>query len=194
MSNAVVSIPLDKLISHPDNPNRMSGAAFDKLVANIERTGRYEPLIVRPHPQRSDSFEVINGEHRARAMAKLGYKQADAIVWDIDDEQADIFLATLNRLCGSDVLAKKLKLLKRLNKNIDSAALARLLPATKAQFEKLIGLDTQRVSRSENRGASFASPLVFFLNNQQKQIVERALSLAKKNRPKRQSLNRMQQP
>jgi ParB-like chromosome segregation protein Spo0J len=48
--NRVSRIAIDKLVAHPDNPNRMSKTNFAKLVRNIERTGRYEPLVVRPCP------------------------------------------------------------------------------------------------------------------------------------------------
>jgi hypothetical protein len=48
MANVIRSIGLDKLVAHPDNPNKMSKANLAKLVRNIERTSRYEPLIVRP--------------------------------------------------------------------------------------------------------------------------------------------------
>ncbi len=55
MNNSIQSIAIDRLIPHPDNPNRMSKANFDKLVRNIERSGRYEPLVVRPLPGKSVS-------------------------------------------------------------------------------------------------------------------------------------------
>src|SRR4030042_1004922 len=100
MTNTVQSIGLEKLIAHPANPNRMSTATFGKLVRNIERTGRYEPIVVRPHPARGGYFQIINGHHRCRVLTKLGYETADWVVWDVDDEQGGILLATLNRLCG----------------------------------------------------------------------------------------------
>ena len=100
MTNSIHSIALDKLDFHPDNPNKQSKVNFAKLVCNIERTGRYEPFVVRPSPKKTGCFQIINGHHRYHALAKLGYEAADAIVWDVDDEQTDILLATLNRLGG----------------------------------------------------------------------------------------------
>lgn len=171
---------MDKLTPHPDNPNRMSKANFAKLVRNIERTGRYEPLIVRAvssieHP---DCFQIINGHHRWLALKELGKKEADAIVWDIDDDQADILLATLNRLCGQDVLEKKLALLKRLNKKMQSSELAKLLPQTKKQIQYLTSLfDTRQCPSVPGVGAS-PCPLVFFVSDEQQQVVEAALNSA----------------
>ena len=184
MSNAIQSIALDKLVPHPDNPNRMSKANFAKLVRNIKRTGRYEPLIVRPCPQtKGDCFQIINGHHRAKALAELGYETADVIVWDIDDEQADILLATLNRLGGSDILQKKLALLKRLEQSAvggQTRELAKLLPQTAKQIERLTSLkdSLRRAASIEHRASSFANPLVFFLTDEQSADVEDALFLA----------------
>ena len=185
MANMIQSISLDKLIPHPDNPNSMSKASFKKLVRNIDQTGRYEPLVVRPCPDKIGRFQIINGHHRAKALAQLGYETADAIVWDIDDEQTDILLATLNRLGGSDILEKKLALLKRLNKRMRPRELAKLLPQTAKQIERLANLKESlyRASRIENRTSSSANPLVFFLDDEQSAIVEDALFSAQSDSP-----------
>jgi len=177
MAISIQAILLDKLIAHPDNPNRMSKAKLAKLVRNIEQTGRYEPIIVRPHPQSKDCFQIINGEHRCKALAKLGYKEVNSIVWDVDDGQADILLATLNRLVGTDQIDRKLALLKRLNKKIKADELAKLLPATAKQIERLINLKRPKQPVNINV-ESFANPMVFFVNDAQQEIIENALSLA----------------
>ena len=176
MANSIESIGLDKLGFHPDNPNRQSRVNFAKLVRNIERTGRYEPLIVRPCPDKAGCFQIINGHHRYHALAKLGHKSADCIVWDIDDEETDILLATLNRLGGSDELGKKLKLLKRLNKTIVSSKLAKLLPQTAKQIERLTNLKRPSAPAKMN-AKCFANPLVFFVKDKQQERIEKALSL-----------------
>jgi len=176
MTNSIQSIALDKLEFHPDNPNQQSRVNFAKLVHNIKRTGRYEPLIVRPCPGKADYFQIINGHHRWRALSKLGYETVDCIIWDIDDEETDILLATLNRLVGSDELGKKLKLLKRLNKKMATGELSKLLPQTAKQIEHLTNL--KRPSAPAKMSAKcFANPLVFFVNDTQQEQIERALSL-----------------
>ena len=143
MVNQVQSIALDKLVAHTDNPNRMSKAKFAKLIRNIERTGRYEPLVVRSCPRKLECFQIINGHHRWRALRELGYKTAEVVVWDVNDQDTDILLATLNRLGGSDVLDKKLALLKRLNQSAfrgQASELAKLLPQTANQIKRLTEL------------------------------------------------------
>jgi len=200
--NRVSRIALDKLVAHPDNPNRMSKTNFAKLVRNIERTGRYEPLVVRPCPSSSlrtgpqknchscasrnpdddriSCFQIINGHHRWQALRELGYKTADAIVWDIDDQNADILLATLNRLGGSDILEKKLALLKRLNQRMEVGKLAKLLPLRAGQIERLTELTISDCRTAiENRKSKILNPLVFFVNGEQQKTIENALSLAR---------------
>jgi ParB/RepB/Spo0J family partition protein len=181
MINQVQSIALDKLIAHPDNPNRMSKVKFTKLLRNIERTARYEPLVVRPCPQKPGFFQIINGHHRCRALRELGYKTAEALVWDVNDQDTDILLATLNRLSGSDVLDKKLALLKRLNKSAfdgRTAKLAKLLPQTANQIKRLNRLSISNCRKAVEKRQSQLNPLVFFLNNKQQEIVAKALSAA----------------
>jgi ParB/RepB/Spo0J family partition protein len=175
------TIAISKLYPHPANPNVMSESNFGKLVRNIERTGLYEPIVVRPHPKNKNCFEIINGHHRVKALEKLGRKEADCVVWDIDDEQAEILLATLNRLCGSDTPSKKIELLKELSRRMAIKDLARLLPQTTKQIDRLINLKQTILPTTANAGqfpippASLAS-LVFFVTKQQQEIIERAIS------------------
>lgn len=180
MTNKIKQIAIDKLFPHPDNPNTMSKANFNKLVRNIERSGRYEPLVVRPfsvspcpESQCPSVFQIINGHHRWQALKQLGYKTADVVVWDIDDHEADILLATLNRLGGKDNIEKKLVLLKRLNKKLEARRLAKLLPATSKQIERLTNLLLPSAPAIPTK--CFANPLVFFVTDTQQQIIEKAL-------------------
>ncbi len=176
MENAIQTIELKKLVAHPDNPNRQSKVNFARLMRNIKSTGRYEPLIVRRHPERRGYFQLINGHHRRRALEQLGYRHADVIIWDVDDEQTDILLATLNRLGGSDELSKKLALLRRLNETFKSSRLSKLLPQTSRQIEQLVNLKVPAAPAAV--ADSLFNPLVFFVTDEQKRIIEEAMSLA----------------
>jgi ParB-like chromosome segregation protein Spo0J len=177
MSTVIRSIPLDKLVPHPDHPSRMSRAAFEKLVRNIERTGRYEPLVVRPCPGQPDCFQIINGHRRGEALRRLGHETAEAVVWDVDDEQTDILLATLNRLQGRDTLDKKRVLLRRLSAALEIRALARLLPQTCGQLDRLASAKPLAPSLSERPGV-FAKPMVFFVDPTQEHAIEEAIARA----------------
>lgn len=188
MEDAVQKIAIERLVAHQDNPNRQSEGNFAKLVRNIEKTGRYEPLVVRPHPQKEGFFQLINGHHRCKALEQLGYKEANVIVWDVDDEQTNILLATLNRLGGSDELSKKLVLLKRLSETFKSKELGKLLPQTAGQIEKLLNLKVPAAPAANT--ADFLNPLVFFVTDEQKRIVEDMLSLAEDKNGKPRAVKR----
>jgi hypothetical protein len=176
VQNIIQTIPLDKLIAHPLNANRMSEAVFKKLLRNIERTRMYEPIVVRKHPEMEASFQIINGHHRVAALVELGYETADCVVWDVDDAEAAILLATLNRLAGSDVLDKRRELLNRLREDFGAGELAKLLPQTKKQIEALVNLKIPDVpSRQIER--TFGIPLVFYVSKEQLAKINQALSL-----------------
>jgi len=169
------AIAISKLAVHPDNPNVMSEATFGKLVRNIERTGLYEPIVVRPHPKKKDYFQIINGHHRIKALEKLGRKVADCVVWDVGDEQTVVLLATLNRLTGSDVLTKKIELLKELKERFGAVDLAKILPQTRKQIEQLTNLKLNSIHIKVN-AENFAVPIVFFVSAEQNKIIEEALN------------------
>ena len=126
-----------------------------------------------------DSFQIINGHHRWKALRQLGYETVKAVVWDIDDHDADVLLATLNRIGGSDVLEKKSALMARLNEEDSSRDLAKLLPHTAKQIHRLASLSVTRVVRPKLVKPVFANPWVFFLSDAQQKIVEKALSRAR---------------
>lgn len=177
MSDSIRDISLDRLVPHPDNANRMSRANFAKLVRNIERTGRYEPLVVRPCPNRPGFFQIVNGHCRCEALRKLGRTTAQAVVWRIDDEQTDILLATLNRLGGRDTLDRKLSLLRRLSARIPIRKLARLLPQTLGQIERLVSAGSG-AAPTRGKADAFAIPMVFFVDEGQQRRIEDAIATA----------------
>ena len=177
MNTGIKHVPLERLVPHADNPNRMSRGNLAKLARNIERSGHYEPLVVRPCPGRPGCYQIINGHHRCEALRTLGHQTADVVVWDVDDEQTDILLVTLNRLSGRDSLDKKLALLRRLNARIPTRKLARLLLHTVGQIERLTA-SKPLAGTMRPRPAAFAVPVVFFVDEAQKALIEEALSQA----------------
>ncbi len=177
MVNEVKSIELGKLVGHPGNANVMSAGIFRKLLRNIERTGLYEPIVVRRHPQRRGHYEIINGHHRCKALRRLGFERADCVVWDVDDEQTEVLLATLNRLCGRDKPAAKIALLEGLSRRLGAGELAKLLPMSKGQIERLSRLKEQALNIA-SRAKPMASAMVFFASGEQQDVIEEALRLA----------------
>ena len=140
----IQEIPLKLLIEHPENSNFMDAEKLKKLRRHIEQTGRYEPLTVRPHPWEEGKFQVINGHNRLRVLRALNYQAAYCVVWNLDDNQTRLYLATLNRLSGSDVPERRVALLENLLTTFDINELSTLLPDDRKQLEEL-----ERLSRLE---------------------------------------------
>jgi ParB-like chromosome segregation protein Spo0J len=173
----IVRIPLEKLLPHPENPNRMSKATFEKLKRLIAQSHNYEPLIVRNHPEIENHFEIINGYHRLTALKELGETFADCVIWDVNDDQARILLATLNRLGGKDELAAKIELIKNLSEKFSGKELSKLLPDTKGAIEKLKDI-TKPLPQLADNPKLFLNTLVFFLDDEQIKVVNSALEKA----------------
>ncbi len=178
MKEKILQVPLDRLLPHPGNPNHMSRPVFARLVRNIKQTGLYEPLIVRPAPDRKDFYQIIHGHHRCQALRQLGHDTANVIVWNVDDEQTDIFLATLNRLEGRDLLDKKLTLLRRTVRRTPACELAKRLPYTATQIERLTAKAPGRVPGRKTGANVFAIPMVFYVSAEQQRAIEDALNAA----------------
>jgi len=177
MKTKITRIPLDKLVPNVDNPNWMSRASLAKLTRHIERTGYYEPLVVRPHPDKAGYFQIINGYHRFEALKELDHETADVVVWRVNDEQTAILLATLNRLGGRDSLDKKTTLLRRLRRHMSIPELSKLLPQTRGQLERLTTRKSLSPMTSPNQNPS-PVPLVFYVDQSQQDAIEQALRLA----------------
>src|SRR5690348_11264890 len=92
------SLSLDLLAPHPLNANVLPEDLREKLAAHIRATGRYPHLIVRPHPKQEGRFEVLDGHYRLLVLKELGHADARCDVWDANDREAKLLLATLNRL------------------------------------------------------------------------------------------------
>lgn len=131
------NIPVEMLVPHPENSNYMDAETLKKLRRHIERTGRYEPLTVRPHPYEEGKFQVVNGHNRLRVLRALNCQRANCLVWNLDDRQTRLYLATLNRLSGKDVPERRSALLENLLGTFGIDELSALLPDDRKQIEEL---------------------------------------------------------
>lgn len=132
-----LQIPLDDLLPHPLNSNVMPPEYREKLSAHIRRTGRYPHVVVRPHPSAPGKYEILDGHHRVSILRDLGHRDARCDVWDVDDREAHVLLATLNRLEGQDQPLRRAQLLHELLGEWSSEDLAALLPESEQEIEEL---------------------------------------------------------
>ena len=177
----IVSLPLQSLSQHPDNANRMSNVKFDKLIGHIDTTGQYEPLVVRKHPIRENTWQVLNGHHRLRALRKLKYTHADCIVFKANDEQAQLYLLNLNRLTGRDNIYKKARLIEQLCQHITPRNLAKQICDSKTSIEKLTYLSKNQSLQKTPQEKPFLLPMTFFVTEEQHTMISAAFKKAENN-------------
>jgi hypothetical protein len=198
-------LPLDALEPHPENSNRMPPHLMEKLKSHIQRTGLYEPLVVRPLERgtrnaergaktegsdgggalssvpssefRAPRFQILNGHHRAEVLRQLGHSQARCDVWDVDDAEALVLLATLNRLEGRDNPRARARLVAHLVESRPAGALADLLPEPPDAVERLLTMARPPASPlSPDQVAPRLAPMTFFLSDDQRTAVTEALA------------------
>jgi hypothetical protein len=225
-------IPLEALEPHPENSNRMPAALMEKLLGHIQRTGRYEPLVVRPlslpralaprapgalevqapgpavfrapgvspglspHEENSASagdnpeltlgarrakdkgprYQLLNGHHRAEVLRRLGHSHARCDVWEVDDDEARLLLATLNRLEGRDDPASRARLVSRLAESRPREDLAALLPEPPDAVERLLALaHPPGPPLDPGQAEALPRPMTFFLAHEEHALVREAL-------------------
>ncbi len=169
------TLPLAALDAHPENANRMAPRALEVLRRHVARTGRYEPLTVRPAC--GGRYQILNGHHRARVLRDLGHTQARCDVWEVEDEEARLLLATLNRLEGRDDPTRRAALVARLAEGRSPRDLARFLPEPPDGIERLLALAQPPPDlRPPADAAPPFRPMTFFLRPEQHAAVTEALA------------------
>jgi len=132
------NLPLESLVPNPRRANRMSRPSARKLENSIRRLGHYEAITVRPHPDLSGKFELLDGHSRLAALEALGVETAKCDIWTVDDREAELFLALLNRLKGLDVAELRMSLLVDLLQHHSCEDLAGVLPETQAALAQIM--------------------------------------------------------
>jgi len=61
-------------------------ASIDALVESIRESGQQVPILVRPHPDNRERYQIAFGHRRVRAAARLGIK-VRAVVRDLTDQE-----------------------------------------------------------------------------------------------------------
>lgn len=155
----------------------MPARTLEKLTAHIERTGRYPPILVRPIASDAEpAYQILDGHHRVEALRRLEHDAARCIAWEVDDDEALLLMATLNRLSGDDDARQRAALVGKLNDRHDLKTLATLLPEQRDQLEKLLTLrDPPPAPRPPQPMEQMPQPVHFFLLPEQRRRLEARL-------------------
>ena len=83
--DAVVEISTDKLVPSFVSDRFAAQAADPELVESIREHGQQVPILVRPHPEKREHYQIAYGHRRFRALEQLG-RAARAVVKEMSDE------------------------------------------------------------------------------------------------------------
>ncbi|MDG4646966.1 ParB/RepB/Spo0J family partition protein [Roseibacterium sp. SDUM158017] len=81
-------VPVDRIFPNADQPRRaFSEDALAELASSIREKGVIQPLIVRPDPSGSDTFQIVAGERRWRAAQRAQVHEVPVIVREFNDTE-----------------------------------------------------------------------------------------------------------
>lgn len=83
------TVPVDAIRPGRSQPRQtMDDDALRELADSIREKGILLPILVRPHPEDADSFELIAGERRWRAAQLAQVHDVPVVVRDLNDGEA----------------------------------------------------------------------------------------------------------
>jgi ParB family chromosome partitioning protein len=89
-------LPVARIRPNPYQPRReFDEGELAELQSSIKTSGLLQPITVR---QTSDGYELISGERRLRAVARLGWNDIPAIIRDDVDDRTLLTLALVENL------------------------------------------------------------------------------------------------
>ena len=95
MTEYITNIPVEKLKSFPNHPFQVrDDDSMKETVESIKTYGVLQPAIVRP--TKDGDYEILSGHRRKHACELAGRKTIPAIVRELDDDAAIIFMVDSN--------------------------------------------------------------------------------------------------
>lgn len=91
----IIKVKLKDLKEMEGNPRKITKEEMNKLKENIKEFGLVVPLVL------NKDLTIIGGHQRYQALKELGYKEADAIILDLDEDKAKVLNLSLNRVQGN---------------------------------------------------------------------------------------------
>lgn len=92
----VIKIPIHQISDFKQHPfNVRMDEEMNSLIESVQENGILVPVLVRPNKD-NEGYEMVSGHRRKFAMQQLGKIEIDAIVRDLDDDQATIIMVDSN--------------------------------------------------------------------------------------------------
>lgn len=87
-SKEIMELDIEKIQARDNQPRKsFDDESIDDLAQSIEKYGLLNPIVVRKN---NDTYEIVAGERRYRAVKKLGFKTIDAILKDYEEKDVEV--------------------------------------------------------------------------------------------------------
>jgi len=98
---AIVDIPIAKIAPNPKQPRQhFDPARLAELAESIKEQGVIQPIVVR---RVNDTFELIAGERRFKAVEKLGWNTIPSIIFESTDNETAMEMSLIENLQREDL-------------------------------------------------------------------------------------------
>ena len=88
----VTKIPISEIKDFENHPFHVNmDEDMVKLIDSIQENGQLMPVLVRPNKD-GNGYEMIAGHRRKFALTQTGATEIEAIVRDVDDDQAVLLM------------------------------------------------------------------------------------------------------
>lgn len=140
---AVVEIPTDKLLgSFAQDRLDDEGPEFTTLYQAIKDSGQKSPILVRPHPDKSDHYQIAYGHRRAKILERLG-RPVRAVVQNLSDEELVVIQGQENSARKDlSYIERGLFAVTLQQQGFDRSVIMSALSMEKTQLSKLLSLTT----------------------------------------------------
>lgn len=144
-------LPINEIDPNPWNPNKQNERQYQAEIESICQNGFIAPILVR---QIDDRHEIIDGEHRWKALRQIGEdgieakgnvpslveaKSIPCIVLNVSETEAKKLTIIMNETRGRADLADLGGLLQELSLDLGDDLLTGL-PYTEGQLKELMGM------------------------------------------------------
>jgi ParB family chromosome partitioning protein len=83
------TLPIERIYPSKNQPRKnFDEAALEELANSIKEKGVLQPILVRPHPDKPNGYEIVAGERRWRASQRAQLHEIPVIIRDIKDKEA----------------------------------------------------------------------------------------------------------
>ena len=184
----IVQLPIESLEPNPWNVNRMSKPMMRKLTAYLKREGLVEPIVVRPHPEDEDRYQILGGYHRwSICRAELGYEALPCVVVEgLDEKRARVLSINLNSMKGESVPSLLSNVLHDLEQEMPLPDMEATLPYDSGEIEDFLslmqipeGFADELEEEAQQRDEDAPTVLTIVLDKKQAMLWEDALELAR---------------